>query len=146
MNPVPLFLLAISLPLLLGGCGEKAILDSVNYDELEERESIIYRKGSDTPYTGKVYELHPNGQKGYEGKYKDGLQEGLIVMWYESGQKRGEVNFFSGKVMSAKVWKPNGEKCPVSNLKDGNGVLLGYNEDGTEKFRQTFKEGQVVED
>ena len=39
-----------------------------------------------------------------------------------------------------------GEKCPVTNVKDGNGVLLGYNEDGTEKFRQTFKEGQVVED
>ena len=36
MNPVTLFLIIVSLPLLLGGCGEKATLDSVNYDELEE--------------------------------------------------------------------------------------------------------------
>ena len=37
MNPVPLFLIIVTLPLLLWGCGEKATLDSVNYDELEER-------------------------------------------------------------------------------------------------------------
>jgi len=29
MNPVPFILLAISLPLLLGGCGEKATVEPV---------------------------------------------------------------------------------------------------------------------
>ena len=36
MNPVPLFLIIVTLPLLLGGCGEKTKLESVNYDELED--------------------------------------------------------------------------------------------------------------
>ena len=98
MNPVPLLLLAISLPLLLGGCGEKESvaevepveekvlevkpekpvaetepeLEGVNQDELEEREGITYLKGSDTPYTGKFFELYENGQKKVEGNIKDG--------------------------------------------------------------------------
>jgi antitoxin component YwqK of YwqJK toxin-antitoxin module len=42
--------------------------------------------------------------------------------------------------------KPNGEKCPVTNLKDGNGVVVFYNEDGTEDFRFTYKDGERVRD
>ena len=72
--------------------------------------------------------------------------------------------------MSAVSWKPNGEKCPVTNVKDGNGVLVWYwksgkksietnykdgkrhgleiiwNRDGTEGARWTFKDGELVED
>ena len=48
--------------------------------------------------------------------------------------------------MSAMSWKPNGEKCPVSNVKDGNGVLVVYYKDGTEDSRATFKDGEEVFD
>ena len=48
--------------------------------------------------------------------------------------------------MSAVHWKPNGEKCPVTNVKDGNGVMVFYNEDGTEEFRYTYKDGLKVFD
>ena len=40
------------------------------------------------------------------------------------------------------VWEPNGEKCPVTNVKDGNGGLVLYNEDGTEYRRLTYKDGK----
>jgi hypothetical protein len=46
--------------------------------------------------------------------------------------------------MSAEVWKPNGEKCPVTKLIDGNGVVLWYKKDGTEELRQTYKDGEKV--
>jgi hypothetical protein len=39
-----------------------------------------------------------------------------------------------------------GEKCPVTNVKDGNGVLVIYKDDGTERFRETYKNGKIVED
>ena len=48
--------------------------------------------------------------------------------------------------MTAIGWKPNGEKCPVTNVVDGIGVWVMYNEDGTEAFRQTFKDGELVRD
>ena len=34
----------------------------------------------------------------------------------------------------------------VPNLKDGNGVIVYYNEDGTESYRITYKDGELVED
>ena len=49
--------------------------------------------------------------------------------------------------MPAEVWKPNGEKCLVTNIdKDGNGVMVVYNEDGTESSRTTYKDGEKVKD
>ena len=58
-----------------------------NYDELEEREGIIYLKGSDTLYTGKVFALHPNGQKKLEGNYKDNKGiKGSSKFWNNKGE------------------------------------------------------------
>jgi antitoxin component YwqK of YwqJK toxin-antitoxin module len=89
---------------------------------------------------------YENGQKEAETNWKDGKAEGLYTLWYMNGQKKSEGNWKEGKVMSAKVWKPNGEKCPVTNVKDGNGVLVKYKEDGTEWPRLTFKNGEPVRD
>ena len=30
----------------------------------------------------------------------------------------------------------------MTNVKDGNGVLVNYNEDGTESSRETYKNGE----
>ena len=35
------------------------------------------------------------------------------------------------KLMSITIWKPNGEKCPVTNVVDGNVFLFVYKEEGT---------------
>ena len=63
-----------------------------------------------------------------------------------AGQKAMELDFDEGKLMTAVVWKPNGEQCPVTNFVDGNGVWVWYNEDGTEGGRSTFKGGVEVRD
>ena len=89
---------------------------------------------------------YENGQKKSEENWKDGKLDGLGTGWYENGQKRAEENWKDGKIMSAVVWKPDGEKCPVTNVKDGNGVLLWYNDDGTELDRWTYKDGYPVFD
>ena len=64
-------LLLMAFAILTIGCGEKDS-DGVNVDELEAREGVTYLKNSDSPYTGKVFEFHYNGQKKSEGNYKDG--------------------------------------------------------------------------
>ena len=126
MNPVPLFLLAISLPLLLGGCSieepvteTKLELEGVNAEKLEEREGLAYVEGSDAPYTGKVYGLYENGQKKAEVNFKDGKRDGLELQWYENGQKQFEAKYKDGK-------------------KDG--LWLALHENGQTKIERNFKD------
>jgi antitoxin component YwqK of YwqJK toxin-antitoxin module len=80
-------------------------------------------------------------------QYKDGKKDGLDMSWYENGQKVSEMTWKGGKPTAAQiVWKPNGEKCPVTNVdKNGNGILVHYDEDGTELFRNTLKGGMEVD-
>ena len=83
-----------------------------------------------------------NGEKRLEKIYKDGKVDGLATSWYENGQKKRESSWKDGKLMSAKVWKPSGEKCPVTNVEDGNGVMVWYLEDGTVSRRDSWKDGK----
>ena len=90
---------------------------------------------------------YTNGQKRSQANFKGGKKDGLSTDWYESGRKRSEENFKSDKLMSAVAWKPNGQKCPVTNVKDGNGIKVdAYYEDGTEVIRSTYKDGSRIGD
>jgi len=160
MNPLPFILLAISLPLLLGGCGEnpeaetkpeepvaetKPKPEGVKKEELEFREGVVYLKGSDTPYTGKVYSLHPNGQKEGEINFKNGKGDGLQVSWHENGQKRGEGNFKNGEEDGLIVkWYENGQKAAEANFKDGklDGLYLEWHENGQKERELNYKDGE----
>ena len=84
---------------------------------------------------------HKNGQKAYEANYIKDKEDGLSTEWYENGQIKLKIQFKDVMALSADAWKPNGEKCPVTNLKGGNGVVVIYNADGTEDFRDTYKDG-----
>ena len=100
-------LILISITILAVGCGEKSTvkhvgkvkseLKGVTKKELENREGIDYLKGSDTPYTGKVFALYENGKKKQDGSLKDGKMDGLWVAWHENGKKAVEGNFKEGK-------------------------------------------------
>jgi antitoxin component YwqK of YwqJK toxin-antitoxin module len=86
-----------------------------------------------------------NGQKSGEYNWKDGIQDGLTTTWYENGQKSGEYNWKDDKLVTATRWKPNGKKCDITALKDGNGTVLVYSNDGKESSRHTFINGKPVE-
>ena len=57
-----------------------------------------------------------------------------------------ELTYNGRKLVTAVVWKPNGEKCPVTNVVDGNGVVVYYTPHGTEDDRRFYKDGVKVED
>jgi antitoxin component YwqK of YwqJK toxin-antitoxin module len=136
-------------------------------------EELLYRKNQPKPYTGWTKDVwlgnskgqirrltqykggqkhglqtlwRRNGQKEGEHTYKDGKQHGLMTWWYENGQKKAETTFTDDKVMTSVVWRPNGEKCPATNVVNGNGAKVWYNNDGTVKRRVTYRDGEPVED
>ena len=48
-----------------------------------------------------------------------------------------------GTLMSAVSWKPNGEKCPVTHIENGEGQRVWYDiEDGFPLGLYSLKEGQ----
>ena len=96
MSPVPYILLAISLPLLLGGCGEKESPKR----ELEVRDELMYIKGSDALYTGEVSLFYKNGQKEQVTNYKNGKSDGFSISWHENGMEKVEGSFKGGKRLS----------------------------------------------
>ncbi len=87
-----------------------------------------------------------NGIKERESYWKEGVKEGLWIGWYKNGRKARETYWKKGKFMTSFAWKPSGEKCPLTDVKDGNGVVVRYCEDGLERSRLTYKNGEPVED
>jgi len=105
--------------------------------------------------------FYPNGRKSGEQNYIRGFPNEWIT-WYPNGQKRiifknyvpdaGQTNDIFDKrvinpaVISVESWKPNGDKCPITNVKDGNGIVVEYNDNGEELNRKIYKDGREVKD
>ena len=146
---------------------------TVTSDQLEckeeEGEYVYYHEGK--RFTGRVKDFDKNRQKFHACNLIEGLLDGLWVTWHDNGNRQNELYWSKGsmhgrsthwyrtgmkereerwkydKMMSAEAWKPNGEKCPVTNVKDGNGVLACYaHHSWPELFRLTYKDGKRVED
>ena len=113
MNPVPLFLIIVTLPLLLGGCGENNIKPKLKF-----REGIGYLKESNQAYTGIQTGWYRNGRKKFEIHFKNGKEHGQGTLTHPSGQKyvgeykygkidgRGTMTFPDGRVESG-LWREN---------------------------------------
>ena len=171
MNPLPLFLIILSLPLLLGGCGEKGVNRKELKADLELPDLIYYLKGSDTPYTGKAFTLYKNGKKesnqNYkdgklhglfiswrnngkkwsEGNYKDGEQEGLQTLWHENGQKLRELNYKDGKKEGLQMrWYYNGQKWSEFLFKNGkgNGLAVVWHKNGQKSAEKNFEDDELI--
>ena len=69
-----------------------------------------------------------------------------FLLWFFIREFVRKHLYKDDKLMAGVVWKPNGEKCPVSRIVNGNGVAVMYKDDGPELFRATYKDGQLVKD
>ena len=60
--------------------------EPINGNELVEKDGVMYTKGTNIPYSGDVFGLYKNGQKEYEGTYKDGELD-LYTEYFESWEE-----------------------------------------------------------
>jgi hypothetical protein len=107
-------------------------------------ENLIFLINGEVPYSGAVQAYWPSGRKSSEFSVLDGVTQGSIETWYENGQMKESFTVQSGKVVSVEVWKPNGEKCPLSLIEEGNGEYVWYLSDGSEKERIRYEKGQIL--
>jgi hypothetical protein len=128
----------------------RIIAEAIDRDKLQTRggkgEELSYPPNEQKPYTGWVKWMYENGQMAGLAQFKDGKPDGLWYDWYENGRKKGEKKYKDGYLMSASGGKPNGHQCPEIAVRDGNGVVVLYNNDGTEDRRLTYKDGELIEE
>lgn len=89
---------------------------------------------------------YQNGGLELEQSVKNGKLHGPAKRWYRNGQKKDESFYQEGRIISIKVWKPDGTKCPHTSIVDGNGVWVRYNEEGRESWRSNYRNGEYVLD
>ena len=104
--------LLIGLLLIVGGSsveGQK-IIHTETYDD-GTIKSISYHKITRNIIEKiKYQQFDRNGQKEYEGTYKDGKEDGKWTEWYENGQIKEEANFKDGELISEKCWDEDGNE------------------------------------
>ena len=88
---------------------------------------------------------HENGRVHAIGQTKDGEVDGEWKNYYSTGQLAEIARNRVGHLVRIKVWLPDGQACPHSQVENGNGAYNLYEEDGTLKERRTFRDGVEIE-
>ena len=109
------------------------------FESGQKLSEINYKYGKRHGLLSMWYE---NGQWRRKVNYVDGKKDGIWTNWYENGQQRDELFYLGGYMVSAIVWKPDGEKCSMTDVKAGNGIMVKYMDDGTEWLQISYKEGE----
>lgn len=146
---------------------DKILAEAMDWDSLQKRgkegEELYYAPNQQTPFTGWAKTMYENGQVSSLKEIQNGIPKNLGAYWdsdggrlsertnttfYDNGKKREELTFYlvEGResfLVSAVIWKPNGDRCLETNVKNGNGVYVVYNEDGSVSMRCTYKNGEV---
>src|SRR5579859_6889902 len=108
--------------------------DSIN---IEERNGIMYKKGTNELFTGIRTEDFENGKTSYTAPYENGLANGKTVWWHENGKKKTEGLTKNGKKHGEwKSWYNTGILSLEYNYIDDqqDGRQIEYFENGKISF------------
>ena len=119
--------------------GKRDGLYSSWYENGQKMSEVKHKDGKADGLETVWYE---NGQWRRSGNHVDGKMDGVWTHWYENGQQRDELFYLGGYIVSAIVWKPDGEKCSMTDVKAGNGMVVKYMDDGTDWLRISYKDGE----
>ena len=101
---------------------------------------LVHDSTTQKLFTGWAKATRENGQLVDLVHVKNGSAL-TIYEFYENGKKHFKIeNSKDRKIKSAISWKPNGEKCPETNVNNGNGVFVRYFETGRKESEQNFKD------
>ncbi|NCG28410.1 MAG: hypothetical protein GWP42_12810 [Verrucomicrobiales bacterium] len=156
MKNLLLFAVLVSLPLFLGGCGEKE--ESVaEVGPVEEKQEVKEEGKPEEPIAEtkpklegvNLKELEIHGNIFNEIAYHKGSPyTGKSFELYDNGQKITEENWKDGEQEGLTTgWYENGRKSSEIIYKDGkhDGLWSEWYENGQKKFEGNFKDGKADE-
>ena len=117
--------------------------------ELLENNGRMYEPGHEEPYTGKYVIYYESGQRRYEGNFVSGKMEGKQIKWHENGQMSYEANFKYGKQQGPYIfWYDNGQKSYEANYKKGkeDGIVTSWDREGNITKTEILENGKVIKE
>lgn len=157
MNCLYKFFTVVTLLPLLFSCQQK---DTIPPSKLELRDSLIYEKGSDIPFTGREYAridnkiieydvingikngefrlYYENGKLEIKGNINNNLNEGRWQYFYESGQVESEGDFVNNLPYGLWKWYYRS-----GNLREEGKFLKG---ERIGEWKQYNERGEVIEE
>jgi antitoxin component YwqK of YwqJK toxin-antitoxin module len=139
--------------------------------DLVQRDDRWYRSGETNPFTGRMVDYYPggerlsrsqisngllngvsetwytNGQMHVRESFKDGLSDGLREKWYENGFRQSQATIVAGKVIGTfQSWHDNGQLSEQIEMKHGqpDGTAWAYYASGFVKAETTVADGKVL--
>ena len=97
-------------------------------------------------YQGVFKFWYPNKNLGVTGQTKEGEVDGEWKQFYLNGNIHYHSINRVGELVSKKVWKVDGQLCPESNVENGNGSLIEYDENGTRIDKHIYQNGVRVKE
>ena len=117
--------------LLIVGCSKP-----VNESTLLKRGELMYEANATKPFSGKVFELYDNGQKAFEGTYKNGFMQGDWTYYTETSNGKYNVTYTAGTynlVVFTDNLGTNYTGYPVTEDPEQDGIYL-FQKDGHNKY------------
>ena len=112
-----------------------------------ENGKIHNKSGWHYDYYQGVYETwYPNGKQRVSGQTFDGEMNGEWNQYYLNGNRHYHSVNRVGELVSKKVWKVDGQLCPESNVENGNGSFIEYDENGTRIDKHIYQNGVRVKE
>jgi len=109
---------------------------------IEEKEGIYYKEGK--PYTGSLTENYPDGKLKTELFLKEGMKNGKVKIYSETGQLT-EIRSFKMNEMHGKwfVFNEEGIKTSLAGYKNGQkeGKWMIWNDNGTLLYMLYYSKG-----
>jgi len=121
----------------------------IHYFKTEEAAlSWYYRRDSNNFPDGKCTTWFENGQKYYEGIFKNGEKDGEWTIWFVNGNKKSEGTYKDNKFVGK--WYQNGKikyEGSYGNVKEmlKDGKWTYWYEDGQKESKETYKNGEKSE-
>ena len=131
-------------------------------DDLVERDDLYYKKFTDVPFTGEIYEglvrgnfkngrkegpwigYHENGQLRYKGEFKNGEREGPWIGYLKNGQLSYKGVFKNDEPAGPWIgYLKNGQLSYKGVFKNGEreGTWVGYYGNGQLQYKGEYKNG-----
>lgn len=116
----------------------------ININDLERIDGLWIKKGEKTAYTGQFTEFFEDGSIKGKGEFKDGVVNGLRIMYHKNGNKKVERNYVLGTPNGENVeYFESGKTKQEGYFKLGkeDGIWMFYFENGNKKALVTFSDG-----